>query len=846
MRQHQIPPNGKVNVNAISNNDQQDTSTNNHQQWTPHRLLTSSYRSLGPPAYVHLQFQNYLLSSPQTLTSLLSILLSEPAGKTGIFDYSLQIDMHDFISHDAVLGNMLLRHSETLLPLLEEAILSSQREILKRWNDFVGLVRTCYLCSDLDGDDNENGDDHNGNTQLQSELQLQQKEVQNNNVQNYNDALLQNKYTGQHLKHLPSSILSSMLLSSALQNNTSNNNNNYHHRTPIIKGENGTRVHARLIHLPPHYTNCKPSLSSLSSNDVGKILQISGTVVRTSKVQMYESQRAYRCGNGGDNHNNNNKTKKENNGCGKTFVIKADLQQWNNALNVPSRCPEPSCKNKNFVLLKEGLCRSDYQEIKLQESISNNGGSGSSGGGGGGNNSVASSIPKTLLIKLQHDLVDQCQPGDDVVVVGTLISHWMNNLVQMGDVQIGMAMDAHSIRVSNGGGGYNHSGGGNGSSWDCIFNTSNIDDDDDDDYEDEENDEYNHIGVNKKGKKRKRGGTIRDDIIQQFEDYWNDDMNKNRPIAARNFICQAVCPTLYGLSLVKMALLLVLIGGSSDTTTSSQFNENSVDQDVTNGVSSDNDHQNTNEGDEEDNENHDYDENDVPVQFSLGDDSTSTPIQTQYDSKPSSSSRGAMKRRRRRENNNNNTVHTRRREQSHLLIVGDPGCGKSQFLKFATALCPRSVFASGSGTTSAGLTCAAVRDEGSKEWTLEAGALVLADRGVCAIDEFSCINPKDRTTIHEAMEQQTLSVAKAGIIAKLNCRATVIAVTNAKSGYYDHDKSFSVNVGIEPPLLSRFDLIFKLIDGSDAHKDDNIATFLLNRAIMVSVFNFSSFLMRCP
>jgi len=93
---------------------------------------------------------------------------------------------------------------------------------------------------------------------------------------------------------------------------------------------------------------------------------------------------------------------------------------------------------------------------------------------------------------------------------------------------------------------------------------------------------------------------------------------------------------------------------------------------------------------------------------------------------------------------------------------------------------------------------------------------------------------KDRTTIHEAMEQQTLSVAKAGIVCKLNCRATVIAVTNAKGGIYDHEKTFTANIGIEPPLLSRFDLIFKLIDGSDPSKDDNVATFLLNRAIQGS------------
>jgi len=139
---------------------------------------------------------------------------------------------------------------------------------------------------------------------------------------------------------------------------------------------------------------------------------------------------------------------------------------------------------------------------------------------------------------------------------------------------------------------------------------------------------------------------------------------------------------------------------------------------------------------------------------------------------------------------------------------------------------------SGTGTTSAGLTAAAVRE--GQDFILEAGALVLADRGVCAIDEFSCISEKDRTTIHEAMEQQTLSVAKAGIVCKLNCRATVVAVTNPRGGIYDHDKSFVDNVGIGGALLSRFDLIFKLIDTSDPVKDENVATFLLNRAIKVS------------
>ena len=436
-----------------------------------------------------------------------------------------------------------------------------------------------------------------------------------------------------------------------------------------------------------------------------------------------------------------------------------------------------------------------------------------SSGTGGMGNGGASTIPRTLLIKLQHDLVDQCQPGDDVVVVGTLMSHWQS-LVQMAEVQIGMVMDAHSIRASNG-----NDGSGSGTSWDCIFNYNR---DVDDDEEEEE----------AKVDQRARKGMVQEEIIREFEEFWNEDINKRKPIAARNFICKAVCPTLYGLSLVKMALLLVLIGGSSDTSDSTKSTSRDGEC-AENLVPITSPHE-----DDENEESKSCDESDLPVQFSLEEETTSLSNGQKHTN--NSKSDKVTKKRARQGDDNNDTVYTRRREQSHLLLVGDPGCGKSQFLRFATALCPRSVLASGSGTTSAGLTCAAVRDDVSKEWTLEAGALVLADRGVCAIDEFSCINPKDRTTIHEAMEQQTLSVAKAGIVAKLNCRATVIAVTNAKSGYYDHDKSFTVNVGIEPPLLSRFDLIFKLIDGSDANKDDNIATFLLNRAILVSLTNYKS------
>ncbi|PIZ54010.1 hypothetical protein COY28_03055, partial [Candidatus Woesearchaeota archaeon CG_4_10_14_0_2_um_filter_57_5] len=164
----------------------------------------------------------------------------------------------------------------------------------------------------------------------------------------------------------------------------------------------------------------------------------------------------------------------------------------------------------------------------------------------------------------------------------------------------------------------------------------------------------------------------------------------------------------------------------------------------------------------------------------------------------------------------------------HVLLVGDPGAGKSQLLRRVAAVAPKARYVAGKGASGAGLTAAVVKDEFIRGWALEAGALVLANEGMCMIDELDKMSTEDRDAMHEALEQQTVSIAKANIQATLRAETTVLAAANPKYGRFVITESLPGQVDLIPSLLSRFDLLFAIKDLPDPGRDAEMAGFILN------------------
>jgi replicative DNA helicase Mcm len=167
------------------------------------------------------------------------------------------------------------------------------------------------------------------------------------------------------------------------------------------------------------------------------------------------------------------------------------------------------------------------------------------------------------------------------------------------------------------------------------------------------------------------------------------------------------------------------------------------------------------------------------------------------------------------------------RGDMNVLLVGDPGTAKSQLLQYVAKIAPRGLYTSGRGTTAAGLTAAVLREKAGG-MTLEAGALVLADKGIAAIDEMDKMRPEDRVAIHEAMEQHTVSIAKGGIVATLNARTAILAAANPSLGRYDPYRTVAENIALPVTILSRFDLIFVLRDVPEKELDTKMTEHILD------------------
>lgn len=436
-------------------------------------------------------------------------------------------------------------------------------------------------------------------------------------------------------------------------------------------------------------------IRSLKTEKLGKLISFNGTITKTTEVRPELLIGNFLC-----------------EVCGQKFGLKE--QQFK--FTLPNYCPNKNCNNQTkFELVNEGSIFVDWQKIKVQESSGD---------------MPSGSMPRSIDVILRHDQVEKAQPGDRVVITGTLIvvpdifsmikpgeKYELSNLSENVRTREGMNRDGVSGLKSL---------GLRDISYKLIFLSNNI--------------RVNEIRFSKESENVNFLEQNEDDYLASLNDQDKSEIEKMRNLPDLfNKMANIICPSVLGNTQIKKGILLMLFSGVNKKT------------------------------------------------------------------KDSMKIRGDI----------------------NICIVGDPSTAKSQFLKFVHNYIPRTIYTSGRGSSSAGLTASLVKDPETGEFTLEAGALMLADNGICCIDEFDKMQDKDVVAIHEAMEQQTISITKAGIQATLNARCSILAAMNPILGRYVKTKNLKYNVNLSPPLMSRFDIFFVLTDECNQTVDTAIARMIV-------------------
>ncbi|CAA9986974.1 DNA helicase MCM9, putative [Plasmodium knowlesi strain H] len=357
-------------------------------------------------------------------------------------------------------------------------------------------------------------------------------------------------------------------------------------------------------------------------------------------------------------------------------------------------------------------------------------------------------------------------------------------------------------------------------------------------------------------KKNKLNGNrtdVRIDVPEKnlFEKYWL--LFKDNKLEGKRYLCDSICPNLYNCKLSKISVLLVLIGGNRINEYDSFYNENNKwkkyfnrggeeggtrvygsdensDKDDSDDDDDNRDDGNGDDGNDDDDEDDGEHEDGDPWSWENAARKGRREMKAKH--RKRSRQRSRKRNRKRKREKNFSSDNSDKRTLCHLLLVGDPGTGKSQLLREVQNISHICTNVSGMFCTTAGLTCAAIKE--GNAFMLESGALVLADNGVCCIDEFCLMKNENKNAIHEAMEQLTISVAKGGIVDKLNCRCTIIGASNFElhktpMGNLSASEDKALIINLSYALLSRFDMIVVTEDNSEI--DSRVADYVLSQEV---------------